>query len=103
MLDEGWIKAMSDHAVARGVPGHGAPGIARYVIYGIEPGGFVTAVIENSLCEAFGRADETNRAALFEIVKYFYNEVPAPAWGSREKRLAWQRARHKNSLKEGQP
>jgi len=56
-----------------------------YVKQGIEPGGFLTAVLENNLFEAFGRADSYNRATLFEIVQYIYDELPHNSWGSVER------------------
>ena len=43
--------------------------IDRYVQERVRPGGFVQAVLENNLVEAFGRADDENRDALFEIAK----------------------------------
>jgi len=30
-----------------------------------------------------------NRAALFEIVSWFYNEAPAQCWGSKERYVSW--------------
>ena len=63
--------------------------IDDYVANGWEPGGFVSAVLENNLSEAFGRADLENRRDLFEIVQYVYNCIPATCWGSREKVKAW--------------
>ena len=50
--------------------------LARYVEHGIEPGGFLRAVLENNLKEACGRADHQNQATLFHIVSYIYNELP---------------------------
>ncbi len=64
-------------------------GIRRYVDERIPPGGFVTAVLENDLKEAFARADRGNIAAMFEIVTYCYNEIPASCWGSPEAVEAW--------------
>lgn len=57
--------------------------LALYVEHRIQPGGFLTAVLENDLREACGRADEENRHRLFDIVCYIYNELPAPCWGDR--------------------
>ena len=54
-----------------------------------EPGDFVRAVLENNLMEAFGRADIHNRAAMFEITCYVYNNVPHNCHGSREIVNAW--------------
>ena len=64
-------------------------GARRYIEQNIEPGGFLSAVICNDLKEAFGRADEGNRAALFEIVCWFYNKAPASCWGSPERFEKW--------------
>lgn len=59
--------------------------LERYINNGINPGGFMTAVLHNNLCEAFGRADFMNAANLKNIVGYVYNHVPSNAWGSPEK------------------
>lgn len=61
----------------------------NYVLHNFEPGGFCTAVLENNLMEAFGRADIQNRHDLFEICGYVYNELPSACHGSREKVVAW--------------
>lgn len=63
--------------------------IKDYVEYGIIPGSFVRAVLENNLSESFGRADIYNRAALFEIVQYVYSEIPHTIWGSKDKVDNW--------------
>jgi hypothetical protein len=67
--------------------------IDRYVQTGCHPGDFLYAVITNNLKESFGRADSHNRENLFSIVRYLYNEVPSPAWGSVEKVQEWSRDR----------
>lgn len=63
--------------------------LERYLNNGIMPGGFLTAVLENNLAEAFGRADDTNSRNLKNIVGYVYNHVPGSAWGSRAKIDQW--------------
>lgn len=63
--------------------------IRRYIDHGIPPGSFLTAVIENNLSEAVGRADDENCANLPAFVAYFYNEASSACWGSPEKRRAW--------------
>lgn len=60
-----------------------------YLNQGIMPGGFMTAVLENNLSEAFGRADYENSENLRNIVGYIYNNVPSTAWGSKEKIGQW--------------
>ena len=52
-------------------------------------GTFVTAVLENNLRESMGQADEQNRADLFEIVAWCYNELPGNSWGNVERVRAW--------------
>ena len=73
-------------------------GIRRYIEQGISPGSFLTAVIENNLSEAVGRADDENQRNLPAFVAYFYNEAPSPCWGSPEKRKAWMEARQLTPL-----
>jgi hypothetical protein len=72
------------------IPQHLLNSLERYLNHGIMPGGFLTAVLENNLCEAFGRADIHNSAILKEIVGYVYNHLPSESWGSREKVREWQ-------------
>ncbi|HET6452915.1 MAG TPA: hypothetical protein VFI02_00800 [Armatimonadota bacterium] len=66
--------------------------IRRYVYTGCNLGDFLTAVIDNNLREALGRADEYNLNTIHEVVKVFYNYCPANCWGSTDKRMAWQSA-----------
>lgn len=77
---------MDNHGNA---PPHIIDGIRRFVDDRIPPGGFLTAVLENDLKEAFSRADNESIAGMFEIVAYCYNEIPGVCWGSPEKVLAW--------------
>jgi len=74
------------------LPPHIREGVKHYIERGARPGHFRTAVICNNLAEAMGRADDTNRARLFDIVSFFYNEAPGPCWGSPEKMKAWMKA-----------
>ena len=64
-------------------------GIVRYLFDGVRPGHFLEAVISNDLFGAMGRADENSRAGLFAICGFFYNEVPAPCFGSPAKMEVW--------------
>lgn len=71
------------------VPEHLRGGLSRYVMQGIRPGHFLTAVLEHELFDAMGRADENSRAGLFDLVSYIYNECPGGCHGSRERVNAW--------------
>jgi hypothetical protein len=78
-----------DNQLRERVPAHTIGGIDRYIERRIEPGSFLRAVLENNLREALGRADETNRDALFDIVAYIYNCCPFNSWGSPEAVETW--------------
>ena len=64
-------------------------GLDRYAKNRIHTGGFLRAVLANDLFESFARADLENRADLFEITSYIYNELPAICWGSYDIVVAW--------------
>lgn len=64
-------------------------GIATYVLLGQEPGSFLTAVICDSLGDAFSRADGDNTECMKDVVGHFYNNVPGTAWRSKERMDAW--------------
>jgi len=72
-----------------GVPHHLRDAILRYLLGGIRPGDFLSAVISNNLFEAIGSADKESRDGLFSICSFFYNEVPAPCFGSPAKMETW--------------
>lgn len=63
--------------------------LSRYSTEHVATGGFLKAVLENDLCEAVCRASESNFQLLPVIVRYVYNELPSPCWGSKEKVAAW--------------
>lgn len=71
------------------VPENLRGGLSRYVWHGIEPGSFLCAVIENDLAEAVGRTSDY--ASIPPVVRWLYNWAPSPCWGSKEKRIEWQR------------
>jgi hypothetical protein len=64
-------------------------GIARYILQGIEPGHFLTAVISNDLFGAFGRADQNSVANMERLVKFFYNYAPSNCYRSPAHLEAW--------------
>lgn len=56
--------------------------LENYLMYGLEPGGFLTSVLANDLRLAVGRADHWNKSNLPEIVDAVTYNVPDLAWGS---------------------
>lgn len=56
-----------------------------YLDHKIPCGGFLTAVLEGRLYEAFARADVMNSANMRNIVGYIWNEMPASSYGSPER------------------
>jgi hypothetical protein len=63
--------------------------IDQYAQHHVDPGDFLIAVLSNNLREAFGRADDVNRNAMFEIVRYCYNHIDARIWGSPDAVIYW--------------
>ena len=66
--------------------------LRHYIDYGSPKGHFLTAVLSNDLFGAAKRADNRNFEVLAHIVCWCYNNVPQPAWGSREKYNRWIKA-----------
>lgn len=71
------------------IPLYTLEALCRYVYDKIPTGDFLFYVLSNNLVRSIQKADENNRAALLEIVNFIYNEIPSPAWGSKEKVEAW--------------
>ena len=53
-----------------------------YLMYGYEPGGFLTSVLANDLFMAVNRADHWNKSNLYHIVHQIQFKVPSHAYGS---------------------
>ena len=56
--------------------------LENYLMYGYQPGGFLTAVLTNDLRLAVGRADSWNLTNLPRIVTEVLYKVPAVAQGN---------------------
>jgi len=68
--------------------------LARYAREHSGVGGFLRAVLSNDLMEALGRADDENRAAIWEICLYVHNEMPSLCHGSPERYKEWIKDTH---------
>ena len=67
-------------------------GLKVYIEKGVEPGSFLVACIENDLVAAVSIASDQTLGELRAAVQWLYNHAPSEAWGSKEKRIAWQEA-----------
>lgn len=72
-----------------GVPEHLRDGLRSYILQGLPPGGFLSAVLEHDLFQSFARADDESRAGLFGLVSWIYNHAPGGCHGNREKVTEW--------------
>jgi hypothetical protein len=52
-------------------------------------GGFLRAVLENDLFNAWARGDSNSIAALQDITSFVYWELPSIAWGSADAYMKW--------------
>lgn len=77
------------------IPKHMGDGVKLYLEYGIHPGSFLTAVLENNLVESVARADNINRSQIAEWARFLYAEMPRESWGSKEKVDAYIKKRRK--------
>jgi hypothetical protein len=68
---------------------HLVESLDAWTLIGCPTGGFLEAVLENNLSDAIGRADDRNRAILFEIVRYCHNELDYQSWGSKRNVSEW--------------
>lgn len=91
MTDRDYI-AERINAGAHLIPGHMVGAVRRYILDGIPPGSFLTAVICNDLFGAVACADEENLVALASWVRFFYNYAPTGCYGSRENMANWIRS-----------
>ncbi len=66
-----------------------AEGMQRYIEHGIEPGGFMRALLMNDLRETVTRADAMNLVNIPHWVVWLENNVPGAAWGSPDRYNAW--------------
>ena len=71
------------------LPEHMIGAARRYVEEGIKPGGFLTAILCNSLMGAYANADNINIASMQDWVMWLYNDVPSACCGSMGKVNAW--------------
>lgn len=93
MSGQGEKDQMHQHYLAKAralsIPDACADAMARYLVYGVRPGSFLTAVLENRFVGAVGKADSHNALLLKNYARFLWNDIPSPAWGSPEKVKEW--------------
>ena len=89
MTIESEYAAAQIDAGAHLIPAHMLNSVRLYVLRGVPPGGFLTAVLSNDLSGAAGKADDENFAALGSWARFLYNYVPSGCHGSTAKVDAW--------------
>jgi len=71
------------------IPARLLAALSRYSQNHIQPGGFLTALLSNNLHIALRLASPTSLSSLPEILRYVQKHLPALAYGSPEKVMAW--------------
>jgi hypothetical protein len=61
----------------------------NYFVYGLEPGGFMTAVLSNDLYGASARADFVNTKLMAQYAQWLVNRAPYGSYGSAEMVRGW--------------
>ena len=67
-------------AADREVPGHLIHSLAQYIYNGRPTGGFLEAVLQSDLFDAFRRGDEESLRGLRNLVMFLYNDAPIGCW-----------------------
>ncbi len=80
---------MEQALAASQIPEYMKGGLLRYLLRGIPPGSFLTALLSNDLRRTFERADDHNQRAVLDYIKFLYNDAPGQVWGSPSKVNDW--------------
>ena len=83
------MATMNESYYGMRIPEHGKEALARYIVYHIKPGGFLSCLLENNLQDTVGKADDINMPNIAAYVIWLYNNAPAICWGSPEKVREW--------------
>jgi hypothetical protein len=71
------------------VPEHMRDGLVLWIEHGIMTGNFMTALMENDLMEAMGRADDENANNIKSWCIFLYSYAPRGCFGSPERVKMW--------------
>lgn len=79
--------AIFDHA--NDIPPGTVDCLRGYYLRGIYPSGFLHAVLNNDLTMTCLIADDANRVALVDIVKFLHWQMPVGSWGHPDAVTDW--------------
>ena len=82
-------KSSNSHNQYHKIPAGTRYAIARYLLHGIQPGGFLSAVLRNQLRESLMKADPDNRKHLMLLLGFLFNEAPACSHGAADSIDKW--------------
>jgi len=71
------------------IPSYMHRGIMNWLKFGIKPGDFLQAVLENDLKTAAFMADSENKYKLANYIFWLHSYAPSSCWGSRDKVAQW--------------
>lgn len=71
------------------VPDHARESMENYLMYGWEPGGFMSAMFAGDLFRAASSGDQANGPAMQGIAKWIMHSAPHGSWGSEEAVHNW--------------
>jgi hypothetical protein len=77
---------MIDYSI---LPDHMQEGMRLYIEKGIQPGSFLTSVLENDLVRSFETADYINQHRMLDFVIFLVNQAPHNCWGSPKRVQYW--------------
>lgn len=86
------------------IPDYMISGLVEYIIFGTEPGGFLSAVLSNDLMGALRQADSTNLELLPDYGTFLHNYAPIGSFGSQKAFDHWVKiggASHRRMIIEG--
>ncbi len=70
-------------------PEHLREDFRNYLERGVEPGGFLTKVLESDLIGACLAADGTSKLLLYACAKFLWQQFPLISYGSKDKVNDW--------------
>jgi hypothetical protein len=96
LAEHGYVKLYAEiygdewsRYLVRYVPDYMVDGMVRWIVFGIEPGDFMRALVSNDLMGALRAGDDTNRRELHHYGMFFYNAAPSGSFGRGDVMQTW--------------